>query len=137
MTVASFVDTNVLVYADDIHAPAKRERAESLITQIADARSGYVSMQVLQEYFDIAMKKLRLSAEFARERVKKYARLNVVILEPADLLAAIDLHREHQFSIWDALIIQAALISHCDTLYSEDLQHGRRIDGLQIVNPFR
>lgn len=137
MTAASFVDTNVLLYADDIHSPAKRERAESVIKRITDARSGHLSMQVLQEYFAVATKKLRLSAEFARQRVEEYAGLHVVVLKPADLLDAIALHREHQFSIWDALIIQAALISHCDTLYSEDLQDGRRIDGLEIVNPFR
>jgi len=94
-------------------------------------------MQVLLEYFAGATRKLRLSVDFAQERVEEYARFKIVILKPADLLAAIDLHRQHQFSIWDALIIWAALVSNCDTLYSEDLQDGRRIDGLTIVNPFR
>lgn len=137
MTAASFVDSNVLLYADDIYAPAKRARAESLIKQLTDDRSGRLSMQVLQEYFSVATQKLGLSAEFARARVGEYAHFTVVILEPTDLLAAIDLHREHQFSIWDALIVWAALRSQCEMLYTEDLQHGRRIGGLQIVNPFR
>ncbi|HYU25939.1 MAG TPA: PIN domain-containing protein [Thermoanaerobaculia bacterium] len=136
MTAASFVDTNVLLYADDIHAPAKRERAESLIKQITDARSGCLSMQVLQEYFAVATQKLGLSAEFARERVERYVRFDVVILKPADLLAAIALHQRYQFSIWDALIVRAALISGCETLYSEDFQNGQRIEKLTIVNPF-
>jgi predicted nucleic acid-binding protein len=137
MSARTFLDTNVLLYADDIHALAKRDRAESLIKEITDARSGHVSMQVLLEYFAGATRKLRLSVDFAQERVEEYARFKIVILKPADLLAAIDLHRQHQFSIWDALIIWAALVSNCDTLYSEDLQDGRRIDGLTIVNPFR
>ena len=53
-----------------------------------------------------------------------------------DLLAAIDLHRLHGFSIWDALVVRAALVSRCRVLYTEDLQHGQRIDGLEVVNPF-
>jgi len=137
MSARTFLDTNLLLYADDIHAPAKRERAESLINEVTDAQSGHVSMQVLLEYFSAATRKLHLSADFALQRVARYSQFEVVILEPVDLFAAIDLHREHQFSIWDALIIRAALISKCETLYSEDLQEGRRIDGLEIVNPFR
>jgi predicted nucleic acid-binding protein len=61
----------------------------------------------------------------------------VVILGVEDLLAAVDLHRLHGFSIWDALVIRAALNAGCRVLYSEDLQDGRRIDGLEIVNPFK
>lgn len=65
-----------------------------------------------------------------------YSRLDVVRLEPVDLLGAIDLHRLYSFSIWDALIIRAATISGCRRLYSEDLQAGFRIENLEIVNPF-
>ena len=77
-------------------------------------------MQVLQEYFAVATQKLGLSAEFARERVQRYVRFDVVILKPTDLLEAIDLHIRYQFPIWDALIVRAALIAGCETLYSED-----------------
>lgn len=52
------------------------------------------------------------------------------------ILAAIDLHRLHSLSFWDALIIRSATASGCTVLLSEDMQHGRRIDGLQICNPF-
>ncbi|HEX9700007.1 MAG TPA: hypothetical protein VGD06_11160 [Acidobacteriota bacterium] len=65
-----------------------------------------------------------------------FARMDVVILSVDDVVAAIDLHRLHGFSIWDALIVRAALISGCRVLYTEDMQDGRRIDGLRIVNPF-
>ena len=136
MSVAAFVDTNVLLYADDARSPAKQQRARMLIEHLTDEGSGCVSMQVLQEYFNGATRKLRLSAAFARSRVETYMRLQVVTLVPDDLLEAINLHRRYQFAIWDALIVRAALISNCDTLYSEDLQNGQRIDGLTIVNPF-
>lgn len=136
MSGGSFLDTNVLVYADDIRFPEKRERAKSLIKQFSSAQTAFVSMQVLQEYFSIATSKLGLEAGFAQKRVEQYSDLNVVPLETPDLLKAIDLHIRYQFSIWDALIVRAALISDCETLYTEDLQHGQRIGNLTILNPF-
>ncbi|HVR38565.1 MAG TPA: PIN domain-containing protein [Thermoanaerobaculia bacterium] len=136
MSVPVFVDTNVFVYADDKGNPKKRERAQELIRQVVIERSGRVSMQVLQEYFASATRKLSMDASAARRRVEIYARMDVVRLETVDLVAAIDLHRLHQFSIWDTLIIRAALISGCRRLYTEDLQAGFRIEKLEIVNPF-
>ena len=62
---------------------------------------------------------------------------SVVILDVEDVLDAIDLHRLHQVSFWDALIVRAAKEGGCSVLYSEDLQDGRTIDGVRIVNPFR
>ena len=137
MTGRSFVDSNVLVYADDRSAGPKRDRARELILEVMGARTGVLSLQVLQEYFAVATRKLGISAVAARRRIELLNRLDVVILGVQDLLAAIDLHRLHSFSIWDALVIRAALNAGCKILYSEDLQHGRRIDGLEIVNPFK
>lgn len=137
MTVRSFIDSNVLVYADDLSAGPKRERARALISGAMLARTGVLSLQVLQEYFSVATKKLGLPAAAARRRVALVSRLDVVILGVQDVLAAIDLHRLHGFSIWDALVIRAALNAGCRVLYSEDLQDGRRIEGLEIVNPFK
>ena len=71
------------------------------------------------------------------KRVELYARLDEVRLEPTDLLAAIDLHRLHRFSIWDALILRAAAVAGCRVLYTEGLQPGFRLDNLEVVNPFR
>jgi predicted nucleic acid-binding protein len=137
MTVRSFIDSNVLVYADDRSAGPKQVRARALIREAMLARTGVLSLQVLQEYFSVATKKLGLSAAAARRRVALVSRLDVVILGVQDVLAAIDLHRLHGFSIWDALIIRAGLNAGCRVLYSEDLQDGRRIEGLEIVNPVK
>jgi len=136
MNAKTFLDTNVLLYADDFDSPAKQKRAENLIEHLISTRTGCVSMQVLQEYFSTATRKLRMSPNFARRKIELYTGFNVLTLQPVDLFAAIDLHRDHQFSIWDALIVRAALISDCEILYSEDMQDGQRIDGLTIVNPF-
>jgi predicted nucleic acid-binding protein len=99
-------------------------------------RTGRISLQVLQEYFAAATRKLSMDAEVARRRIELYSRFDVVRLDPGDLLAAIDLHRLHRLSIWDALILRAAILSGCRRLYTEDLQTGFRIENLEVVNPF-
>ena len=136
MSAPTFVDTNILVYADDRANPIKRERSQELIREMLRERNGWISLQVLQEYFAVATRKLGIDAEIARRRVELYSRLDVAILGPVDVLGAIDLHRLYRFSIWDALILRAALMSGCRRLYSEDLQAGFRIESLEIVNPF-
>jgi predicted nucleic acid-binding protein len=136
MSATAFLDTNILLYADDGAESVKREQAQTLIRRVLRDGNGRISLQVLQEYFAVATRKLGIEASMARRRVELYARMDVVRLEPNDLLAAIDLHRLHQFSIWDALILRAAMISGCRVLYTEDLQAGFRLDSLSIVNPF-
>ncbi len=136
MSVRSFFDTNVLVYTDDHDAPEKQARALELWERARLDGSGAVSTQVLQEYFVVATRKLGVPTGIARRKVEIISRLGLVILGLPEILAATDLHRLHGIGFWDALIIQAARRADCRVLYSEDLQHTRRIDGLQIVNPF-
>ena len=132
----NFLDTNVLVYTDDLGEPQKRETALALVERCMQKSCGVVSSQVLQEYFVTIRRKLGVSAEIARRKVELAARFDVVLIGIEDILAAIDLHRLHSFSFWDALVIRSAARAGCSILYSEDLQHGQRIDGLEIVNPF-
>ena len=137
MTAPYFVDTNVLVYADDRSAGVKRDRARELIRSALRDGRARLSTQVLAEYFAVATRKLGLSPAAARRRVEIYAALTVLRPSVDDLLAAIDLHRLHELSIWDALIVRSARSSGCRLLYSEDLQHGRSFDGVVVVDPFR
>jgi predicted nucleic acid-binding protein len=136
MPARSFFDTNVLIYADDKATPAKQRRALELLAEHRRARTGAVSMQVLQEYFVTVTRKLGVDAAIARRKVELLAEFDVAVPDVADVLAAIDLHRLHAFSFWDALVIRSAGQSGCRVLFSEDMQPGREIDGLQIVNPF-
>jgi predicted nucleic acid-binding protein len=133
----SFLDSTLLVYTDDRSEPRKQEAALALVELCRRRSSGVVSSQVLQEYFVAATRKLGVPAEIARRKVELFARFDLFVIGLDDILAAIDLHRLHRFSLWDALIVRAASRSGCSVLFSEDLQHGRRIDGLEIVNPFR
>lgn len=91
---------------------------------------------MLQEYFTIATHKLGVDRAIAQRKVELFTQLHLVATGLDDILAAVDLHRLHEFSFWDALIVRSTLRSGCRILYSEDFQHGRRVDGLQILNPF-
>ena len=132
----SFLDTNVLVYSDDPRYQAKRATALDLVQDHLRSRTGVVSLQVLQEYFVSATGKLKLDSELARQRVEVFAKFHVAEPAVSDILAAIDLHRLHGFSYWDAIVIRSASRSGCSILLTEDMQHGREIDGVRIVNPF-
>ena len=136
MSVRSFLDSNVLVYSDDHDSPQKQTVALDLLEQIRLDGTGVVSTQVLQEYFVSATRKLRVPASIARRKTELFARFALVQVDLPDILAAIDLHRLHQLSFWDALIVRAAQVARCGVLYSEDLGSGSRLDGLEIVNPF-
>ncbi len=135
MPARSFFDTNILIYADDKAVPAKQRKALDLIAEHRRARTGVVSLQVLQEYFVTVTRKLGVDAAVARRKVELLSEFDVAAPEVADILAAIDLHRLHDFSFWDALIIRAAKQAGCSVLFTEDM-HSREIDGIRITNPF-
>jgi len=129
--VTPFFDTNVIVYAFlDI---ARRERALDLI-----AAGGVISAQVLNEFTNVARhKRERDWTEIERAVSVIRARFPDVMPLTADTHAsALDLARYHGLSFYDALIVAAALEAGCDTLYTEDMQHGRSLGGLTIINPF-
>lgn len=132
----TFLDSNVLLYCDDSASPAKQQKALDLILEHKQNGTGAVSLQVLQEYFVNVTRKLGLDPGLARKKVEVYARFRLVEPSVSDVLAAIDLHRLHGFSFWDALVIRCAKQSGCRVLLTEDMQHGQVIDGVRIVNPF-
>jgi predicted nucleic acid-binding protein len=136
MSARSFFDTNILTYADDGAAPAKQRVAIELVARHRRAGTGVLSLQILQEYFVTATKKLHIDPSVVRRKVELLAEFDVVAPDLDDILAAIDLHRLRGFSFWDSLVVQTAKRSGCSALFSEDMQHGLEIDGVRIVNPF-
>ena len=132
----TFLDSNILVYAEDSAAPVKQKKAIDLIVEHGSKRTGVVSLQVLGEYFFAATRKIHLDPGTARSQVEFYSRFHLVEPTVSDVLAAIDLHRLHRFSYWDSLILQCAIRSGCRILLSEDMQHGQEFNGVKIVNPF-
>ncbi|MDQ3259816.1 MAG: PIN domain-containing protein [Pseudomonadota bacterium] len=132
----SFLDTNILLYSDDSFDARKNQIAVDLLADLRITKAGVISTQVLQEYFANAVGKLNLDVMLARRRVELFAKFDVVIPSLELILAAIDLQRLNSLSFWDAMIVQAARVSGCEILLSEDMQHGQTIAGLRIVNPF-
>ena len=135
--MACFLDTNILLYAKSRNTTEffKRQIAEKLL----DRRDCVLSVQVLQEFYVQATRLSRperFSHEDAVGLIHSWTRF-VIQPQTLDLLnLAFVLHDRLRFSYWDCAIIAAALVNDCDTLYTEDLQHDQRIDGLTIVNPF-
>jgi predicted nucleic acid-binding protein len=134
--VRTFLDTNILVYAEDRADPVKQRKAVELILEHKRQRTGVVSLQVLQEFFVTVTRKLKLDVGVARYKVEFHSRFQVAEPTVSDILAAIDLHRLHGFSFWDALVLRMAKQAGCRVLLSEDIQHGEEVDGVRIVNPF-
>ena len=138
-TVPSFVDTNVLVYAEDRDAKVKHDVARDLIVQLWDERQGVLSVQVLQEFYVNVTRKLKkpMTSAKALDIVQEYLTWTVVENTGRILTEAIALQQRAQLSFWDALVVQAAVEAGCDRLYSEDLNAGQQFGTLTIVNPFK
>ncbi len=136
MKERSFLDTNIFVYTDDADAPDKSALAIELVEQALTSKKGVISTQVLQEYVAATTRKLGVAIETAKDRARLFARMSVIQISTDDVMAAVDLVQLHRLSFWDALIIQAARKAECRVLLTEDLQHGRVIDGVTIINPF-
>jgi len=129
--VKAFFDTNILVYAAS--TDPKKQRATECI-----GHGGLASVQVLNEFVHVARRKLRHDwpqIEFALGLFR--ASLDdVVPVALSTHAGAVALAREHGLPFYDALIVAAALEAGCDTLFTEDMQHGRKFGGLTGVNPF-
>jgi predicted nucleic acid-binding protein len=132
-----FVDTNILVYAEQPDAGAKHTAACSLLRDIWSRRDGVVSAQVLQELFVTVTRKSSrpYSTSTARRLITNYSAWRVVPVDSAIVLAAIDIQQEASLSYWDAAICAAALAGGATDLLTEDLNDGQIIRGLRIRNP--
>ncbi len=134
----AFVDTNVLLYAFDTSAGMKRAKALDLFEGLWRSGNSCVSVQVLQEFFVNATRKLPkpLALELAKRIVASLSRWEVHTPNAEDVLSAIDLQQATQLSFWDAMVVHSAASLGCDVLYSEDLNAGQTIIGIEIINPF-
>jgi predicted nucleic acid-binding protein len=140
MSARFFLDTNIFVYSLDTTVPAKARRAARLIHDGLETGNGFVSYQVVQEFFSVAFRRFAhpMSAFAAEEYLNTVFRsLLAVHSSPALFVSALQVYSQHGLSWYDSLIVAAAMEASCSTLYSEDMQHGRRIDDLRIENPFR
>ena len=133
-----FIDTNVFVYAFDSADPAKQQVAWELIETIGSKGDCVISTQVLQEFYVVVARKLKkpLDEKTAADATEKLCAFPVVQVDKHMVLSAIRKSIENKLSLWDSLIVEAALSSDCDTLLTEDLQDGFQLGDLCIRNPF-
>ena len=138
MTMATrcFIDTNILIYAEASDAPAKQQAALALLKQLYADTCGVLSTQVLQEYCNVALKKLNLPAHHVRAQLELYEQFEVIHVTPAIIHAALDLHQTRSVAFFDAIILATAQTAGCSLLMTEDMNEGETLGGLRIVNPF-
>jgi predicted nucleic acid-binding protein len=134
-----FLDTNIFVYTFDAQAPGKAKKSAQLIRRAADSGVGIISYQVVQEFFSVAFRRFARPmsvAEAEQYLITVLRPLLAIHSSPAIYFAALRLAEKHRISWYDSLIVAAALEGQCEKLYSEDFQHGRKIEGVQVENPF-
>lgn len=134
-----FLDTNIFVYSFDRTSPSKARRATQLIRDGVATRKGAVSYQVVQEFFNVALRRFAqpmTAAEAEQYLGTVFRPLMAVQSSPALYAEALRLTGKRRLSWYDSLIVAAAMEAGCSLLYSEDLQSGRHFGDLRIENPF-
>ncbi len=135
-----FVDTNILLYAHDDSAGTKQDQARALLEQLWESRDGCLSVQVLQEFFVNATRKIAkpLSVETAKEIIADFSHWHMHVPAADDVLGAIGIHQCVGISFWDSMIVRSAAEMGCSVLYSEDLNSGQDYySGVRAENPFQ
>lgn len=138
MSDREFVDSNVLIYAHDLDAGDKHDRAADIVTGLWASRNGVLSTQVLQEFYVNVTRKIskRIPRAKAREIIRNYALWQTEVIHPADVIRASEIEGTTKIGFWDALIVTAAVNAGAAKLLSEDLNDGQVIAGVTIENPF-
>lgn len=139
MNAKFFLDTNIIVYSFDPDHPAKQKKARGLIEKALKENRGVISFQVVQEFFNVALRKFQkpLSLPECQLYLDEVLWPLCEVLPSKELYqAGFHLKKETGFSFYDSIIVAASHQSGCKILYSEDLEHGRKINGLLIENPF-
>lgn len=132
----TFFDTNVLVYCVDANDARKQKVALDAVASCGKAGVGILSTQVLIELYNTLVRKQKLPETTAEQVVLAYSDWTCINSDAGLVHDAMTLSIRHKKSIWDAMVISAALRSGAQTLYTEDLQHGQKFDNLTVVNPF-
>jgi predicted nucleic acid-binding protein len=134
-----FLDTNVPVYAVDPSSGEKREIARALVKRALQDGLGVISFQVVQEFCAVVTRKF--ATTFLPRDLRQYI---VEVLAPLCQVqssihlyqSCLDIAQLTGYSFYDSLILAAASNAGCKTLFTEDLQAGQTVAGVEIVNPF-
>jgi predicted nucleic acid-binding protein len=133
-----FIDTNILVYANDRTEKAKQTAAITLVIDGIRSGNAIISAQVLSEFWVTVTQKIQvpLDRESAEKQIKSFKAMRIISIEYHTIRAAIHIQKQYQLSYWDALIISAANMAGCEYIYSEDLNSEQRYGNVIVRNPF-
>lgn len=134
-----FIDTNILVYANDRSEKAKHDQAKKILVDGIENENITLSTQVLSEFFVTVTRKIKvkLPENIAKKEILLLNAIEIVEIDFKMVIQAIDISKKIGLSYWDSLIIAAAQKAKCCILYSEDLNPGQTINGITIINPFK
>ena len=132
----NFIDTNLIVYANDRRDPKKQKCAIEVIQREIRDRTGVVSIQVMQEFANTALNKLAQSPAVVLRQISLLETLMVVRPDPEMVRRAVELKALFQLSFWDSSILAAAENAGCRHLFSEDLNAGQAFGRVRVINPF-
>lgn len=131
-----FIDSNIIVYANDRNSGAKQDRAIETVELLMRNQRGVISTQVLQEYAHVALNKLGQDSGIVIRQLKLLERLVMSPITCRTTRRAVELLCAYGISFWDANIVAAAEQAGCDLVLSEDLNAGQLYAGLKVLNPF-
>jgi len=138
MTAEYFLDTNIIVYAFDNQDVRKRDIARKYMAYLSEDEEYVLSSQVLNEFCNVAFKKLKppMSIKDVTVFIYSIPESRILPLTKNTVLKALELKGNYKFSIWDSLIIATAIIAECDYILTENISHSQRIESIEIINPF-
>ncbi len=132
-----FVDTNVLYYAYELGAGTKHEISVDLLERLFVDETGWISSQVLVEFYSVATRKLRLESQYAEKLLNDFRDWRLHRPDYSSIIAAVHLQRRYKLAWYDAMILNSALESGCSILWTEDFSDGQRFGDLVIRNPYK
>jgi predicted nucleic acid-binding protein len=131
-----FIDTNLIVYANDCRDTAKQQKALDVLAALMGDGRGVISTQVMQEYAHVALNKLGQRQDVVLRQLLLLEGFEVVAQTPALIRRSVEIRSTYQVSFWDACIVAAAEHARCAMILSEDFNTGQYYAGIAVENPF-
>jgi len=131
-----FIDTNILVYAQNDLEKEKQQICRSVLNHLIDHNRLVISTQIIQEFYNVSTLKLGLDKLFVKNTIKQFDFHETILPQPTIILQAIDIQILNQLSFWDSLVISAAKSANCSFILTEDMNDWQVIDGIKIQSPF-
>jgi predicted nucleic acid-binding protein len=134
--VTAFFDTNVLVYCNDPKTSRKQTIALALVEQYGVGGDAAISTQVLIELYNVLVNKQKVSRKQSALVIENYCLWQVVESDVALVRNAVAHTLQYSLSIWDAMVVEAAIRAGSQILFSEDMAHDQLYGNVRVTNPF-